>query len=129
STDKPLQQTGIWVALHHLDWADIVVDFLKKHLHAAELTTEEQASINNLMVKFSSSVQIQYFISSQLDNRNLALSKRLFLIDVINHSDVRKLPEAWVKQLGNLLRGNDHEIRSEVLNLIKSRSISTLNNE
>ena len=129
SDNKQLQQTGIWVALHHLDWADIVVDFLKKHLNASELTTEEQASINNLMVKFSPSVQIQNFITSQLDNKNLALSKRLLLIDVINHSDVRKLPDAWVKQLGNLLRGNDHEIRSEVLNLIKSRSISTLNNE
>jgi putative membrane-bound dehydrogenase-like protein len=129
SNNKQLQQTGLWVALHHLDWADIVVDFLKKHLNAAELTTEEQASINNLMVKFSPSVPIQNFITSQLDNKNLALSKRLLLIDVINHADVKKLPDAWVKQLGNLLRSNDHEIRSEVLNLIKSRRISVLNNE
>jgi putative membrane-bound dehydrogenase-like protein len=129
SNDRQLQQTGIWVALHHLDWADIVVGFLKENLNSKGLTAEQESSMSNLMIKFSPNTQIQGFITAQLDNKNLALSKKLLLIDVINHADVRKLPDAWVKQLGNLLRSNDHEIRSEVLNLIKSRSISTLNNE
>ncbi len=129
SNNKLLQQTGMWVALHHLDWADIVVDFLKRHIDSQELTKEEESSLSNLMIKFSPNVQIQNYITTQLNNKNLALSKKLLLIDVINHSDVRKLPESWVKQLGKLLRGNDHEIRPAVLNLIKSRSISVMNNE
>lgn len=129
SSNKQLQQTGVWVALHHLDWADIVVDFLKGHLNSKQFTKEEEASMSNLMIKFSPDIQIQNFITVQLGNKNLPLSKKLLLIDAINHSDVRTLPEPWVKQLSNLLHSSDHEIRSEVLNLIKSRSISVLNNE
>ena len=129
SNDKQLQQTGVWVALHHPGWADIVVDFLKGHLNSKDLTTEEETSMSNLMIKFSLNNQIQNFITTQLDNKNLALSKRLLLIDVINHSDVKKLPESWVKQLGKLLHSSDPEIRSAVLNLIKSRSISVLNHD
>ncbi len=129
SSNKQLQQTGIWVALHHPDWADVVADYLKGHLNSKELTIEEEASMSNLMIKFSPNTQIQNFITAQLDNKNLTLSKRLLLIGVINHSDAKKLPGSWVKQLGKLLHSSDHEIRSGVLNLIKSRSISELNNE
>jgi putative membrane-bound dehydrogenase-like protein len=127
SNNKQLQQTGIWVALHHPDWADIVADFLKAHLNAKDLTTEEEASMSNLLVKFSTSNKIQDFITEQLNNRDLALSKRLMLIDVINHADVKKLPASWVKQLGTLLHSSDHDIRAQVLNVIKSRSIPVLN--
>ncbi|MFK5973968.1 MAG: HEAT repeat domain-containing protein [Flavobacteriaceae bacterium] len=129
SNNKELQQTGIWVALHHLDWADIVVDFLKRHLDAKKLTKEEESSLSNLMIKFSADVQIQNYITAQLANKDLALSKKLLLIDVINHSDVREFPEIWIRQLRSLLRNRDHEIRAAVLNLIKSRRIPVLNNE
>ncbi|MEO6001241.1 MAG: PVC-type heme-binding CxxCH protein [Chitinophagaceae bacterium] len=129
SSNKQLQQTGIWVAMHHPDWADIVADFLKEHLNKKDLTAEETASMSALMVKFSNNNQVQNFITDQLNNRNVALSKRLLLIDVINHSDVKKLPASWVNQLRNLLHSDDHEIRSEVLNLIKTRRISVLNTE
>ncbi|MDP4284155.1 MAG: HEAT repeat domain-containing protein [Bacteroidota bacterium] len=129
SSNKQLQQTGIWVALHHPDWADIVVDFLKGHLNSKDLTKEEEASMSNLMIKFSPNNQIQNFITDQLGSKNLALSKRLLLIDVINHSDVKKLPGSWVTQLGKLLHSSDYEIRSAILNLIKSRSISVLNHD
>ncbi len=129
SNNKQLQQTGIWVAQHHLDWSDIVLDFLKKHLDSKELTNEDEVALSNLMTKFSSNIQIQNYITAQLNNENLALSQRLLLIDVINHSDVRKLPAPWVNQLGILLHNNDHEIQVAVLNLIKSRRISALNSQ
>jgi len=129
SNNKQLQQTGIWVAMHHLGWADVIAGFLRNNLNSKDLTPDQEASIRNLMIKFSPDVQIQNFITSQLNNNNLTLAKRVLLLDVINHSDVKKLPDSWVKQLGNLLRSNDHEIRSEVLNLIKSRRISVLNND
>ena len=48
-------------------------------------------------------------------------------MDVINHSTINKLPATWVKQLGKLLHSSDPEIRSAVLNLIKTRIIAELN--
>ncbi|MBX3257440.1 MAG: HEAT repeat domain-containing protein [Chitinophagaceae bacterium] len=125
SGNELLQKAGIWVALHHLNWADVVVDFLKHHLNSPNLT----ADIRNLMIRFSANVPMQQFITAQLDNKEPASSKRKLLLDVIRHADVEKLPATWIQQLGSLLRSNDHEARSEVLNVIKSRRISSLNNE
>lgn len=129
SENEQLQNAGIWVAQHHHNWADVVVDFLKSNLSAKNLTADQQALIRNLMIVFSADVQMQQFITTQLNNKALALSGRKLLLDVIQHADVGKLPDAWIKQLGNILQGNDHEIRLEVLNVIKSRRISSLNNE
>ncbi len=125
SENEQLQNAGIWVALHHPDWADVVVDFLKHNLNSGNLS----ADIRNLMITFSPDVQMQHFITTQLDNKDLALSKKILLLDIVNHAEVRKLPDLWIRQLGNLLRSSDPEIRSEVLNVIKSRSIPSLNKE
>lgn len=127
--DKQLQQTGIWVAMHHPDWSGIVLDYLKNNLNDTELAADQEVSIRNLMIKFSPDLRIQNFIGTQLNNNQIAGTKRQLLLDVINNAKVSKLPDAWVKQLSNLLHSNDYEIRSEVLNLIKSRRVAVLNNE
>ena len=129
SKHEQLQNAGIWVAQHHHNWADVVVDFLKQNLGTENLTADQQSSIRNLMIVFSGDVQMQQFITAQLNNKAIALSGRKLLLDVIQHASVGKLPEVWIKQLGNILHGTDHELRSEVLNVIKSRRIASLNNE
>jgi putative heme-binding domain-containing protein len=129
SKNKVLQDAGIWVALHHLNWADVVVDFLKSNLNSPELDAGGVSSLRNLMITFSSDPQIQHFISLQLNNNTTALSKKMLLLDIVNHAEVRKLPDIWIRQLGNLLHSDDPEIRLEVLNVIKSRSIPSLNKE
>jgi len=129
SENEQLQNAGIWVARHHPDWADVAVDFLRNNLSADKLTADRQASISDLMIVFSANASMQQFITAQLNNKALSLSGRKLLLDVIQHADVEKLPGAWIGQLGHLLRSNDHEIRSEALNTIKSRRIASLNNE
>jgi putative membrane-bound dehydrogenase-like protein len=129
SENDQLQNAGIWVARHHHNWADVVVDFLKHNLNAGNLSADQQASMRNLMIAFSADGQMQQFITAQLSNKALAIPGRKLLLDVIQHAAVGKLPDTWIKQLGNLLQDNDHEIRSEVLNVIKSRRIASLNNE
>ncbi|MBX3240732.1 MAG: HEAT repeat domain-containing protein [Chitinophagaceae bacterium] len=129
SENEALQNAGIWVAMHHLNWADVVVDFLKHPLNSQYLTASQEAAIRNLMIRFSTDAQMQQFITAQLHNKALDSPKRKLLLDVIRYADVEKLPGAWIQQLGHLLRSNDHETRSEVLNVIKSRRISSLNNE
>ncbi len=122
-----LQDAGIWVALHHPDWGDAVVEFLKNNLNRAGLAEEQESSIRELMIKFSGDGQLQHFITAQLHNKKAIQSKGVFLLDIIGHAQVSKMPEPWITQLGNLLSTGSHEIKLEVLNLIKSRSISSLN--
>lgn len=126
SRDTQLQQAGIWVAMHHPGWADIVVNFLKDKLNATGLSADEETSLRKLIIKFTPDTRVQNFISAQLNNSQITPSGRRLLMDVINNARVDKLPASWVEQLGSLLHSNDHEIRSEVLGLIKSRRIASL---
>ena len=128
SKNKTLQDAGIWVALHHLNWPDIVLDFLKNNLNSTTPDANQQASIRNLMIKFSKDPKMQHFIAQLLNNNSIDLSKKVLLLDVINHTQAETLPDIWVKQLGILLRSNNHQVNSEVLNVIKSRRIAVLNN-
>lgn len=125
--DQALQDVGIWVALHHLNWGDAVVGYLKDNLNREDLTPEQEAAIRNLMIQFSGDPRIQNFITSRLGDSQSSPSKMILLLDVMGHARVNKIPDAWISRLNDLLRNGDHEIRLEVLNLIKSRSIASLN--
>lgn len=124
-----IRNTGIWVALHHPEWSDIAVNFLGTQLNNTALPEEELLTLRELMMSFSNDKQLQNFIGAQLENSGTPVAKKIFLMDVIGSSAVQNLPVAWVNPLGNLLKGDNTELRSAVLGLIESHGINTLNKE
>ena len=124
-----IRNTGIWVALHHPEWSDIAVNFLGTQLNNTALPEEELLTLRELMVSFSNDKQLQNFIGAQLENSGTPVAKKIFLMGVIGSSAVQNLPVAWVNPLGNLLKGDNTELRSAVLGLIESHGINTLNKE
>lgn len=129
SKDLNLRNTGIWVASHHPDWADIVIDFLKNSLSTADLSKTDAAAVSDLMITFSNNKQLQEFVALQLGNTATPAARKVLLIDVIAHSSVKEIPGVWVQQLGKLLQTGSAEIRSQILGLIESRGIKALNDQ
>lgn len=129
SEDLELQNAGIWLASHHPDWADIVIQFLQNRLNDANLSITDAAQLRELMITFSENVDLQNLIGVQLGNAAIPTRTKIFLIDVINHSPVKEIPAVWVRQLGKLLQDGDPEICLLVLGLIESRSIQALNDQ
>ncbi len=128
SMDPSLRNTGIWVAAHHPDWDDIVIDFLQSRLTTPDLSGMDAASVRELMILFSNNKRLQNFLGTQLGNPLTSIPRKVLLIDVISHSSVEALPGVWVNQLGKLLQG-DPEIRLRVVELIESRRINALNDQ
>ena len=129
SKDPSLRNTGVWVASHHPDWDDIVIDFLRSRLTTPDLSEMDAASVRELMILFSSNKRLQNFLGTQLGNPLTSIPRKVLLIDVISHSSVDPLPGVWVNQLGNLLQQGDPEIRLRVVGLIESRRINALNDQ
>ncbi|MEJ7831122.1 MAG: HEAT repeat domain-containing protein, partial [Segetibacter sp.] len=127
SKDPQLRNTGIWVASHHAEWADLVINFLQNRLSIADLSGTNASSVHDLIIKFSDNKQLQNIIAGQLANAANPAARKAFLLDVINHSPVKEIPVIWVEQLGKLLQEGDAEIQLLVLKLIESRSIRALN--
>lgn len=129
SKTPQLQKIGIWVASHHPDWSDIVIDFLKVRLNSAEIAGTDITAIRDLMITFSNDKQLQTFLAEQLDNKVASDAKKIFLLDVITHATVKEIPGVWIQTLAKLLDSGSTEIKSQVLGLIESRRIKALNGQ
>ena len=129
SKTPQLQKVGIWVASHHPDWSDIVIDFLKGRLNELEIAGTDITAIRDLMITFSNDKQLQTFLAEQLGSSSESDTKKIFLLDVVAHASVNTVPQVWVQALAKLLDNGSTEIKSQVLGLIESRRIKALNGQ
>ncbi len=129
SKTPQLQKIGIWVAAHHPDWSDIVIDFLKGRLNELEIAGTDITAIRDLMITFSNDKQLQTFLAEQLGSNSASDTKKIFLLDVMAHASVNTVPQVWVQSLAKLLDNGSTEIKSQVLGLIESRRIKALNGQ
>ncbi len=128
SKDGQTRNTGIWLASHHPEWNEVVVDFLSKSLSGLNLPEKDMAGVEDLMVTFSGDSHLQQIITDELEAAT-PISRKLLLMEVVRRSTIEELPDAWVDQLGDLLKGGESEVRTGVLNLIESRNIPSLERE
>jgi putative membrane-bound dehydrogenase-like protein len=128
SENKQLQHTGLWVLAHHRDWADVVVMHIGGNLKN-KLASEEEKIFSDLLVTFSPDLQVQNFVAAALASPAKVEAEKIFLLNVMRQYPAQDLPQKWVSQLGHLLKGKNALMRAEVLELIQSRSIPSLNNE
>jgi putative membrane-bound dehydrogenase-like protein len=128
SEEEEMRHTGIWLASHHPEWNEVVVDFITKSLRDQKISDKDMAAVQDLMVTFSGDKRLEQFIATQLASTT-QISKKLLLMEVVRRSPLEDLPDAWVDQLGILLKGGDSEVRMGVLNLIETRNIPSMENE
>ena len=122
-----LKHTALWVASHHPEWSADMVQFLSSRFQRGSLSKEEQELFGNILVSFCGDIRMQTFIGEQFKGASAA--HQLFLLGSMKACRVEKFPEAWTNQLQNqLASGMDAQVKSQVMQLIRLRGISTLNN-
>lgn len=129
SQDIEMVTTGIWLANHHPEYGAVVVNFLQNKLEDRNLQDHESAMMEDLMVTFSKDRGLQNFIAAELKSPATPMERNRSMMKVIERSPLEELPDAWVKELGSLLRLGKPEVQSGVLELIESRNIPALENE
>ena len=129
SGDLALKKTGIWVASHHPQWADTVIDFLRKSLSDTKQSESDQALIKDLILTFIKEPELQKLVSAQLGSSAATVAGKLFVLDVMAGSSLKDLPKSWVSELGAALHSQDSEVRSRVIGVIESRRVTSLNDQ
>lgn len=124
SSNKRLQQTGIWVASHHLSWSPIVAGFLTSYYSHGKLNSNASA-VFDLMVKFSGKKGVQDLIADKLGSDKTSKQRKSLFIDAIKQSRVTNVPPIWVNQLERILT-NNKRLRTDVLSIISSKNIPAL---
>ena len=126
SENTKLQNTGAWVLSHHREWTDMVIGYLRPALKKESLAETEKKNVSDLLITFSGDVRIQNFVAAALASPATPEGTKYLLLDVLGRYPTQALPEVWIAQLKTLLRGAHDGIRSKVLDVIQSRSISAL---
>lgn len=116
SENRQLQKTGVWVATHHSDWGDVVVNYLVKGHEDKEL-----------LLTFSKNALVQKYIADKLSDESYPADKKALLFDVISGSPVKKIPPSWISLFKELLKKDDVQQKLQVLAVIQSRAIKQLN--
>ncbi|HEX8039104.1 MAG TPA: PVC-type heme-binding CxxCH protein [Chryseosolibacter sp.] len=129
SKDSLMERTGVWVVAHHTDWGDAVIDYLGANLRKDALSAARRKMLADLMIRFIGDPPLQRFVAARLENPSTSSDNKLFLLNAVNQSPEKGLPRVWVEVLAKLLRSDNAELRSAVLDVIQSHDLPGFGSE
>jgi putative membrane-bound dehydrogenase-like protein len=96
-----LQRTVLGVMQRHPDWADGVLDFLKKRLAAPSLASAESDLLRDTILAYKADARVQQIVADALAAAATAPAQRKFLLEVIERSEFsgKTIPPEWAEQL------------------------------
>ncbi len=124
SRDAGLRRAALWVFTRHADWAPGVRDYLKTWLRAEKWDAGEEDLIRETLANFAGDAGVQQVVAVALNTPELKDERRLFLLDVMERSPLKKFPDQWNQVLAALLDGQGSALRLRVLALLRSRGLA-----
>ncbi len=127
ATDPALARAAVWVMTHHADWAPGIVGHLRAQFKQTKWTEAETQTMRDALRAFANNAEVQKLIGEILAGKQTA-SRRLFLLDAIEKSEVNTLPAAWVAAIGKIIshKNAPEHIRLRAVGLAQARTLSAL---
>jgi putative heme-binding domain-containing protein len=124
SGNPDLQNTALWVAAHHPEWAGDMTAYLGNRFSGEPLSEEEKKLYGDLLVSFCGDTDMQAFIANQL--KQTSTEQQLFLLDAISACGIEELPHGWISALENQLLSGNSALQTKALDIVQLREVSTL---
>jgi len=124
SRDAGLRRAALWVFSRHADWAAGVRDHLKARLRADKWEAGEEELLRETLLNFAADAGVQAAVAVALNTPELKEERRLFLLDVLERSPLKKFPDQWVQVLHALLEGQSQPLRLRTLALLRARGLT-----
>jgi len=124
-----LRRAALWVVSHHPDWAGAVTAFLRTRLRAPKFEAEEAEAVREALLAFAADARVQGLVAESLDSHDLGAERQIFLLETIDRCPLKQLPAVWLKSFDRKLRDADARVRARTIALMRSRRVSTSDNE
>ncbi|KAF0180133.1 MAG: Membrane-bound dehydrogenase domain protein [Limisphaerales bacterium] len=124
SRDAALRRAALWVFSRHADWAPGVRDYLKSRLKADKWEPGEEELLRETLLNFAADAGLQGILAVALNTPETKEERRLFLLDVLERSPVKKFPEQWNQVLRALLEGQGNALRLRALAVLRARGLA-----
>lgn len=123
SKDAELRRAALWVFARHPDWGAGVRDYLAARLKTVKWDPGEEELLRETLTNFAADAPVQNIVAAALNNPTTGEEHRLFLLDVLERSQMKKFPEAWNQVIRALLEGQSHTLRLRSLALVRTRGL------
>lgn len=124
--DQRLKKTALWVASHHSEWSGDMINYIGKRL-SSDLSDQEKQVLSDVLVGFCGNETMQNFMVGQL--KTASVPGKIFIMDNMARCNVKQFPSKWINQLGSELSSKDPNIRSKSIELVRLRSLTSLNDK
>ena len=123
SPDAGLRRAALWVFSRHADWGAGVRDYLKQRLKADKWDAGEEELIRETLLNFTADAAVQQVMAVALNTPEVREERRLFLLDVIERSPLKKFPDNWNQVLTALMDGQSSTLRLRTFALVRTRGL------
>lgn len=122
--DPELKKTALWVASRHPEWSADLSRFIRNRFGGGPLNEEETAMYGEMLASFCGESGMQKFITDQM--KTATSQVRILLLNAMAACDMKELPAAWIRTIGEQLKAGDPAVQAAALQLIRSRIITSL---
>jgi putative membrane-bound dehydrogenase-like protein len=125
--DEQVKTTAMWVASRHPEWSADISKFIRARFRSGPLSDEEKNMYGEILASFCGESQMQKFIADEL---NVASGEvKILLLNAMARCDVKELPDAWVKRVGEQLNVSDPTVQASALQLVRLRKIGNIKDQ
>jgi len=124
SRDAGLRRAALWVFTRHADWGAGVRDYLGARLRADAWEAGEEELLRETLLNFAADPAVQNVIAVAMNTPTTKEDRRLFLLDVLERSPLKKFPGQWTQVLRALLEGQNQTLRLRTLSLVRARGLT-----
>jgi putative heme-binding domain-containing protein len=120
--NEDAKKAALWVAAHHPDWADLILQFGAERLIKFDWAPSDANSLRPVLSAFIGNTNVQLMLATILAGR-IDPERKAFILDIMDHASLAAFPPTWIHALGMSLTNYDEHVRWQTVNLVRSRGI------
>ena len=123
SENAMLRETARWLVSRHGEWGNALSDYLRTQLARNGFRTKEQRDLKALLAQFAETPAVQQLLAQHVkagvasDNE---FTVRLICLGAMAGSNLKEMPEAWLKALTNMLAGEDDTLKTAAVGVVRA---------
>jgi putative membrane-bound dehydrogenase-like protein len=124
STNPVLKDTADWIIGRHSDWASALAGFFQERFKSSGLSASEVADFQAQLAPFTANVGIQELLSGIVADGRSPKWARMVALKAMADADPQPLPARWLKEVAEILQGQDVDLVREGLATARTFTLS-----
>lgn len=123
-SNEELRETGLFIASRHAEWSETLLAHMTGVLKSGSFDPATAGGLKSILLTYATSGPAQEQIAALLTDADLDVTRKLFLLGIVEGAKLDKLPENWIAALGSLIASGPEELRWPAVSIVQSRNLA-----